>query len=158
MRPVSLAALLLAAVAAGAPHAALVAGAGTSTTERRAASAPRTVEGILVDTKCYALDPDEIGDDHTTAAGKPWVRCATVCARMGIPVGVAVNGKPGGELIVLITPVPPLADHMGAWARVTGTPVLDGRGLVARTLEVRGKNGRFTKVNLEGSTAAMEQH
>jgi hypothetical protein len=124
----------------------LALGFGVSAGTKAARPQVRTAEGLLVDLKCYTMDPAEIGNDHTTSAGKPWVGCAAVCARMGVPVGLLVGGKAGGEVLVLVAAAPPLADHMGGWARVKGSVVLDGKGLVTRTIEVRDQKGVYSKV------------
>ncbi len=68
-----------------------------------------TVEGILLDMKCYS----ELGVT-SRAHGKT---CGKVCAQSGIPVGVLVKGKAW----TLATPSTPLADYIGDKVKVTGT-------------------------------------
>ncbi|RMF59007.1 MAG: hypothetical protein D6746_08920 [Bacteroidetes bacterium] len=114
--------------------------------------APRsvTVEGTLVDTKCYGM---------AVAMGKPKMNvtnthkvqkdgkmmdvpnCATACASMGIPVGVLTKD---GKTYVLLTPATALKDHMAKEARVTGDKVFDG-GIIATKVEVK-ENGTWKDV------------
>jgi hypothetical protein len=99
----------------------------------------KTVEGILVDMKCYSMDTANWVQDHMTPKGK-MPMCAMTCAKMGIPVGVLEGGKPGGMVYVLITPSMPLGDHMTKTTRVTGTLALDGHGIVPDKIEVKNKD------------------
>ena len=99
----------------------------------------KTVEGILVDMKCYSMDTANWVQDHMTPKGK-MPMCATTCAKMGIPVGILEGGKPGGMVYVLITPSMPLGDHMTKTARVTGAVALDGHGIVPDKIEVKNKD------------------
>ena len=46
-----------------------------------------TIEGILVDTKCYSTN-GFVTNTHKDAKGNDIPNCATACASMGIPVGV----------------------------------------------------------------------
>ena len=41
----------------------------------------KTYSGILIDTKCYAMNNDNITNDHGEMKG-----CAAMCSKMGIPV------------------------------------------------------------------------
>lgn len=100
---------------------------------------PTTIEGILIDTKCYSMDSANWVQDHMTPKGK-MPMCAMTCAKMGIPVGLLEGGKPGGKVYVIITPAMPLGDHMTKTARVTGTLALDGHGIVPDKIEVKNKD------------------
>jgi hypothetical protein len=132
-------ALMLALGLAAAPI--VLAGSGS----KSEGAAEETVhEGILVDTKCYAQDPANYVNDHEAPAGK-MIQCGTACAAMGIPVGLLEGGKPGGTVHVLLAPSKTLAEHVGKWARVTGSSPMAGTLLVKR-LEVRGEDGTFKKV------------
>src|SRR2546425_5701144 len=72
-----------------------------------------TVSGTLIDTKCFSMDTRNRGDDHFTEMGE-MKGCGTLCARLGIPVGV-LAGK--DEVWILVTPSQDLADHIGQTAR-----------------------------------------
>lgn len=91
----------------------------------------KTYSGILVDTKCYGMNNDNVTNNHDGMKG-----CATMCAKMGIPVGLLIDGKKGGKVYVLTIPAPVLADHMGKWARVTGVEQFK-RGLIPEKIEVK---------------------
>ncbi|MFQ5962733.1 MAG: hypothetical protein ACE5KZ_00435 [Candidatus Scalinduaceae bacterium] len=91
----------------------------------------KTFSGILVDTKCYAMNNENVTNDHGKMKG-----CAAMCAKMGIPVGLLIDGKKNGKVYVLAVPAPKLADHMGKWARVTGVEKFK-RGLVLEKIEVK---------------------
>ena len=79
----------------------------------------KTIQGILVDTKCYGLDSRNKGQDHITPKGKV-PNCASASAKLGIPVGVLIAGKKGGDVVFLVVPASQLAAHMGKQVKVTG--------------------------------------
>jgi hypothetical protein len=91
-----------------------------------------TIEGTLVDTKCYSMMPKaNAGNDHKAMKGDAMMDvpgCAAACANMGIPAGV-VDGK--GKLTTIIAPAASFASHMSKTVRITGTPAPDGAGIVA---------------------------
>jgi len=109
---------------------------------------PITVEGILVDTKCYGMMPEmNKGNthqvpkmDHGKAVmkdGKPVLMeipaCATACAKMGIPAGI-VDAE--GKTYIIVASAMALADHMAKEARVTGELAYAG-GIIATKVEVK---------------------
>ncbi len=102
----------------------------------------KTYSGILVDTKCYGMNNDNIANDHGKMKG-----CAVMCAKMGIPVGLLIDGKKGGKVYVLTIPAPSLADHMGKWARVTGVERFK-RGLIPEKIEVK-KGDTYEEVKIQ---------
>ncbi len=52
-----------------------------------------TVKGVLVDQGCYRADKTNTGQKHTMKSG-PMDDCATMCAKMGLPVAlVTTDGK-----------------------------------------------------------------
>ena len=104
------------------------------------------VEGILVDTKCYAQDSRNTTNDHDTPAGT-MVSCGTACAAIGIPVGVLREGKAGNDVHVLLVPSRVLADQVGKWVRVTGKYALGG-SLMVDKLEVRDDSGNYKVVEI----------
>lgn len=74
--------------------------------------------GTLVDTRCMAMSPTNVGNDHKGGALKG---CATACAKMGIPVALYVDGK----MHTLAAPAPLLADYMGKSAKISGQAMGD---------------------------------
>ncbi|MEE9260789.1 MAG: hypothetical protein V3U40_06750 [Candidatus Scalindua sediminis] len=77
------------------------------------------------------MNNDNITNDHGKMKG-----CATMCVKMGIPVGLLIKGKKGGKVYVITVAAPSLADHMGKWARITGVEKFK-RGLVPEKIEVK---------------------
>lgn len=49
--------------------------------KKMATAKPVTVEGTLIDTKCYSMNPANKGNDHETPSGKVEA-CAAACAKM----------------------------------------------------------------------------
>jgi len=98
-----------------------------------------TVNGVLIDTKCYGKMNANLTNDHKTPKGL-MPGCGAACATMGVPVGVLVSGKEGGQVYVLVTPSKLLAGHMAKKVRVSGTVPFAG-SLIPDKLEVRGANG-----------------
>jgi hypothetical protein len=97
---------------------------------------PQSVQGVIVDMKCFSMDSANTTDDHMTPKGK-MPACATACAKMGIPVGILVEGKDESKLLVIITPASALADHMAKEAKITGMPALDGHGIIPDKVQVK---------------------
>ena len=91
----------------------------------------KTFTGILVDTKCYGMNEENVTNDHMSMK-----KCGTMCAKMGIPVGLLLKGKKGGKVYVLTIPAPALADYMGQWVRVSGKMVFKS-GLLPEKIEVK---------------------
>lgn len=104
---------------------------------------PLSVEGILVDMKCFSMNAANSGSDHITPKGK-MPACATACAKMGIPVGVLTEDD---EVYVLITSGSMLSDYMALETKVTGTPALDGHGLIPDKIMVK-KKGKWEEVKI----------
>ena len=50
------------------------------------AKGPTTIEGTLVDTKCYFADAANKSNDHGPVKG-----CGTMCAKAGSPVGILTS-------------------------------------------------------------------
>jgi len=113
-----------------------------------------TVEGKLVDTKCYgggvAMDMAGVnyGNDHKVPGKdgemKNVPNCGTACAMMGIPVGIVEGDKPGGKTYVIIAAANALKDHVAKKARVTGNTAFDG-GIIATKVEGR-EDGEWVDV------------
>lgn len=101
----------------------------------------KTVEGTLVDTKCYLMNAKNSGNDHMTPKGL-MPNCGTACAKMGIPVALlTANGK----VVTLAVPAGQVADYVGQTARATG--LVKGSAIVAEKLEVKEGNS-WKEVNI----------
>lgn len=107
----------------------------TSTTPEMA-----TIQGKLVDTKCYGMSEMNAENTHKVPGqeGKmmDMPKCATACANMGIPTGVLAED---GTVTILVTPTNQLAEHMAKEARITGQTVFNG-GLIPEKVEVKEGN------------------
>ncbi len=93
-----------------------------------------TVEGSLVDMKCY-LEMNMSGEKHA--------KCAAKCARSGIPMGVLKKGT--SEVYTLLVAAPAIADYGEQAVRVTGT--VYGHSLAPDKFEVQ-KDGKWEEVQL----------
>jgi hypothetical protein len=105
-----------------------------------------TVEGILIDSKCYGMNPDNWAADHMTPKGQ-MPNCAQACANMGIPVGVLEGGKPGGDVYLLVTPSMALADHMAKEVKVVGMKTFEG-AITPSQLFVKNNKGKWEEVKV----------
>jgi hypothetical protein len=117
---------------------------GAPAAPRGSATAPVTIEGTLVDTRCYSIDQAHRAVDHKTADGTIEA-CAQACARLGIPVGLLTAG---GEIAILIAPSHDFENHMGRTARATGVPVFGGAALRPDSISVKGTDGGWAKLEL----------
>ena len=88
----------------------------------------KTVQGTLVDTKCYVTGGFKV-NEHMGVKD-----CGTMCAKSGIPVGV-LDAK--GNLYTVLAPAPAFADHIGQEARVTGKVDVKGKHVVPDKIEVK---------------------
>ena len=93
-----------------------------------------TIEGTLVDMKCYL----EMG-----ASGEKHAKCATKCAKSGLPMGVLKNGT--SEVYTLLVASPAVADYGEQTIRVTGTVM--GHSFAPDKFEVQ-KDGKWEEVKL----------
>lgn len=91
---------------------ALVLAAGVSTALAGGEGEGKTIEGTLVDAKCY-LRMGATGDDHMGMKG-----CGTMCAKKGQPVGLLTAE---GKYYPLVVPAPQIAEHVGHMLRASGT-------------------------------------
>jgi hypothetical protein len=105
-----------------------------------------TVVGTLVETRCYGMNNDNIGLNHITEKGTV-EECAKACASMGIPVGLLVDGKKGGQLYILIAPAPMFVDFMAETVQVVGTVTLEG-ALMPSHIFVKGESGEWEEVEM----------
>ena len=100
----------------------------------------KTVEGTLVDTKCYFADEANKSNDHGPMKG-----CGTACAKGGSPVGILTAQ---GKHYALVVPAPAVADQVGQTVRATGT-AREG-SFVPSKLEVK-KGDTWQAVKLAGT-------
>ncbi len=100
----------------------------------------KTVEGTLVDTKCYFAGAGS-GNDHGPMKG-----CGTACAKGGSPVGVLTAQ---GKHYALVVPAPAVADHVGKTIKVTGE-IRDG-SLIPAGGELQVKEGAGWKTVKTGA-------
>ena len=101
-----------------------------------------TVTGQLIDTKCFSMNEMNKGPDHTTMKGE-MKGCATLCAKLGIPVAVLTEK---GDAWTLVTPAQDLAEHMGSKARITGVKVFGGHQIRPEKIEVQAASGKWNEV------------
>lgn len=113
---------------------ALVSGAGAL-----AAQQARTLEGTLVDGKCYLMNHANTGNDHFTMKA-----CGTMCLKGGSPAAVLTKD---GQVHPIMAAAVSFADIVGQTVRVTG-PV-EGSSVLATKVEV-SRGGRWEEVKLLG--------
>ena len=101
--------------------------------------------GTLIDSKCYAADHANTGNDHGGMKG-----CGTTCANEGIPVGLLIDGKKDGRVVILLVSSKALANYVGQTARVTAGKALGKDALVPDKVEVKQEDGSFKEVDLSG--------
>lgn len=107
----------------------------------------KTVEGILVDSKCYEksialhMPHPNVGVNHMTPNGEV-KDCAIKCARMGVPVAILEND---GTLLILTAPSKPFAKDMAKRVRVTGMTPFAG-SIVPVKVEVQSADGSWKQV------------
>lgn len=92
----------------------------------RAADETKTIEGELIDARCYALDKVNRGADHQ--------ECATRCATAGTPVGV-LDAKTG-MVYVFLSMSKGYTAHLTKTVRVTGS-VVNTSQILPDKLEVK---------------------
>ncbi len=105
---------------------ALVLAAGVSTALAGGEGEGKTIEGTLVDAKCY-LRMGATGNDHMDMQG-----CGTMCAKKGQPVGLLTAE---GKYYPLIVAAPQIAEHVGETLRASGT--LKSGSLLLDKLEMK---------------------
>ena len=100
------------------------------------AQQPITVEGTLVDSKCY-LSMQESDNDHEGMG-----ECGAMCLRMGQPAALVTTDN---TFHAIIAPASALASHVGHTMRVTGT--LHNGAIMATKVEMN-TDGSWTEVKL----------
>ncbi|MFQ5723057.1 MAG: hypothetical protein ACE5G6_01090 [Terriglobia bacterium] len=103
---------------------------------------PQTIQGTLVDSKCFSMAPSKnAGNDHMTPKGT-MKNCGTACANMGVPVNLLTAE---GKVFTLAVPASAVASYVGQEARATG--MLHQRTLVVKKLAVKeGTTWREVKI------------
>lgn len=101
------------------------------------ADKPVSVEGTLVDSKCYLKDNALTGNDHG-----PMKQCGTMCLKAGTPAAVLTKDK---KFHAIIAPSSALAEHVGEKVRVNGS--LHNGSILAEKVEVN-KAGKWEEVKL----------
>lgn len=96
-----------------------------------------TLEGTLVDSKCYLKDNSLTGNDHGPVKG-----CGTICLKAGSPGALLTKNK---KFHAILAPSPALAPYVGQEIRVHGT--LYNGAIAAEKVEVN-KNGKWEEVKL----------
>lgn len=98
-----------------------------------------TVEGMLVDAKCYLGDNSLTGNDHG-----PMQACGTMCLKGGSPAGIVTKDK---QFHAIVAVAGDLANYVGQTVRVSG-PVTNG-AILAQKAEVN-KGGSWQQIKLSG--------
>jgi hypothetical protein len=98
-----------------------------------------TLEGTLVDGKCYLMNHANTGNDHGSVKA-----CGTMCLKGGTPAAVVTKD---GQFHPIMAAAGSFADIVGQTVRVTG-PV-EGDSVLAKKVEVN-KGGRWQEVKLTG--------
>ncbi len=96
-----------------------------------------TLEGTLVDSKCYLKDNSLTGNDHGPVKG-----CGTICLKAGSPGALLTKDK---KFHAILAPSPALAPYVGQELRVHGT--LHNGAIAAEKVEVK-KDGKWEEVKL----------
>lgn len=103
-----------------------------------AAQQATTVEGTLVDAKCYLGNNALTGNDHGMQA------CGTMCLKMGVPAGILAQDN---TFHAIIASAGDLAEYVGQTVRVSGT--LNNGAILAQTVEVN-TGGSWQSIKLSG--------
>ncbi len=96
-----------------------------------------TLEGTLVDSKCYLKDNSLTGNDHG-----PVKECGTICLKAGTPGALLTKDK---KFYAILAPSTALAPYVGQPVRVHGT--LHNGSIAAEHVEV-SKDGKWEKINI----------
>ncbi len=108
-----------------------------------------TVEGKIVDSKCYGMSDMNHENDHMMPGNKTIKKCGTTCAKMGIPVGVLEGGKPGGKVYLIVGPAGGYAGFMAQEVKIEGDEAYPG-AIIPTKLWVK-KNGEWVEKKVPGT-------
>ncbi len=117
--------------------AVLVAAALTLALGVYAAEKEVTLEGTLVDSKCYLKDNSLTGNDHG-----PVKECGTMCLKGGTPGGLLTKDK---KFHAILAPSLVLAPYVGQTVRINGS--VHNGAILASKVEV-SKDGKWEEVKL----------
>ena len=106
------------------------------------------ISGVLIDSRCYAFDNNNITNAHMMLGGANVPNCASACAKMGIPVAVLEGGIKGGSLYTISAPASVFAAYMGMETRMVGKEISQGIVFPA-SIEVKTDSG-WQKVKAKG--------
>jgi hypothetical protein len=126
--------------------------------EMEGRSTPTTMNGIIVDVRCYSQNIKNWRDDHVTATGGVMKNCGKFCAKSGLPMGLLPtrpDGSPilGGPVYTLLTAAPGLAKYVQKLVRVDGRLMNDSGALYPLSIEVMDeKTGEFKDINVSPRT------
>ncbi len=96
-----------------------------------------TLEGTLVDSKCYLKDNSLTGNDHGPVKG-----CGTMCLKGGTPGALLTKDK---KFHAILAPSLALAPYVGQTIRVSGT--IHNGAIAADKVEVN-KDGKWEEIKL----------
>ncbi len=96
-----------------------------------------TLEGTLVDSKCYLKDNSLTGNDHGPVKG-----CGTICLKAGTPGALLTKDK---KFHAILAPSLALAPYVGQTIRVSGS--IHNGAIAAEKVEVNN-NGKWEEVKL----------
>ncbi len=102
-----------------------------------AAEKEATLEGTLVDSKCYLMDNSLTGNDHGKVKD-----CGTLCLKGGTPGAIITKDK---QFHAVLAPSLALAPYVGQTVRVHGKLV--NGSIAADKVEV-SKNGKWEEVKI----------
>ena len=96
-----------------------------------------TLEGTLVDSKCYLKDNSLTGNDHG-----PVKQCGTMCLKGGTPGALLTKDK---KFHAILAPSLVLAPYVGQTIRVSGS--IHNGAIAADKVEIQ-KDGKWEEVKL----------
>ncbi len=96
-----------------------------------------TLEGTLVDSKCYLKDNSLTGNDHG-----PVKECGTLCLKGGTPGALLTKDQ---KFHAILAPSLALAPYVGQTIRVSGT--IHNGAIAADKVEVN-KDGKWEEIKL----------
>ena len=96
-----------------------------------------TLEGTLVDSKCYLMDNSNTSNDHGQVK-----QCGTLCLKGGTPAALLTKDK---KFHAILAPSLALAPYVGQTVRVSGT--IHNGAIAAQKLEVN-QNGKWEEVKI----------
>jgi hypothetical protein len=103
-----------------------------------AANKTVTMEGTLIDSKCYLMDNTLTGNDHGSVK-----QCGTLCLKAGTPGALLTKDK---KFYTLLTPSIAISPYVGQQIRVTGR-IINGGSIDVDKAEVN-ENGQWKPIKL----------